>query len=333
MTLLTVRFYTELEEERARRFRVLQFYIVNICGYLEDHFDCLTVQLASCLSTEQKALPAFQKINRKPLHDNDSLTKYLYLSWASEIQLRMGALTDTFMLRYTNCWAPVHAYYSIYMLVQAWFLCMGEERFPDNHTDSLRMISNQLKQRRLLPQPWSVLCSGCPQTDKVSYPNLPDDADSTSHIEVLSRPTVEDFWPRYCKMLRTTREKRLESSLNEWKRQNNRKKMYAHEKEAVANNVAPTTLFDFFWRLRIRANYRDVSTFLMSSVDEQWHQEFSRSLLTLTESTCVLLSNLIVKYSGSRSYLSALEAFLANQLISAPEIFGPFSDAKRLAIS
>ena len=45
----------------------------------------------------------------------------------------------------------------------------------------------------------------------------------------------------------------------------------------------PTTLFDFFWRLRVRSNYQDVDTFLMSSVGEAWHRDFYESLSAVTE--------------------------------------------------
>lgn len=332
MTLLTVKLPSEEELERTRRFKVLQSYVVNICNYLEDRLDCTNDQLATLLSQEQQELPAFQKINRKQIPDPGLLTKYLYLSWVSEIQLRLGVLTEPLMLRYTNCWAPVHAYYAVSMLAQAWFLCMGEDPAPDNHTDTLRMISNQLKQRILLPQPWNVLCSGCPQTKEVEYDNLPDSAESNRHIEMLSAPTVDDFWPRYCTMLRTTREKRLEKNLNEWKRRNNRKNMYRREKSAVASKVVPTTLFDFLWRLRIRVNYRDVTTFLMPAVSSQWHQEFSCGLLTVTNLTCIFLNNLIIKYSGGQQYATALEGFLENKLISAPEVFEPFSRVKNMAL-
>lgn len=183
MAPINVKFPSAEEEERARRFRVLQFYIVNICTYLEDNLNCSPESMAARLNRKQRALPGFNKVNRKVLTDEDSLKKYLYLSWASEIQLRLGVLTDPFMLKYTNCWAPVHAYYAVYMLVQAWFLSMGEGCLPDNHTDTLKMISNQLKQRVLFPQPWNVLCTGCPQLDEVCYLHIPDGVNPERHVE------------------------------------------------------------------------------------------------------------------------------------------------------
>ena len=332
MTVFTVRFPTDEEEEGGRRFRVLNFYLANICEYLCDRFACDLDQVPWELLIEQRGLSGFQKIEKRSNLDEDLFRKYLFLSWASEIQMRLGQLNDPVMLQYSNCWAPVHAYYTIYMLSQAWFVSMGTLKPPDNHTGALRMIANQIKQRSIMPLPWSVWCEGCPQTRNVQYGGAPPNADTDRHIEVLAKPIAEEFWPRFGIMLRTTRERKLDRSFMEWKRQNNRKRMSRDQKENIAKNAGPTTIYDFFWRLRIRANYRDVSTFLMSSVDEAWHHDFFFHLLSVTVQTSTVLNNLIIRYCGANTYTQALKAFLSTDMVRMPEVFDPFEASKRLVI-
>ena len=70
------------------------------------------------------------------------------------------------------------------------------------------------------------------------------DADPTASVELLSNPISETFWPRFCKMLETTRRRRLRDQYRAWCKQNNRKITRAPEKRRIAATFPPTTLFD-----------------------------------------------------------------------------------------
>lgn len=83
------------------------------------------------------------------------------------------------------------------------------------------------------------------------------------------------------------------------------------EKRNIASNLPKTTLFDFFWRLRVRSNYQDVELFLMSSVGDVWHRDFYESLSAVTESTCMLFESLIIQRVGPQPYGRAIEVFRA----------------------
>jgi hypothetical protein len=147
--------------------------------------------------------------------------------------------------------------------------------------------------------------SGSPDLDSAQWHGLPVDVDTNAHIEVLGNPTLETFWPRFCKMLETTRSRRLTSRYDEWKRREGRQRINRAQKEALARNLSATTLFDFLWRLRVRANYQDVESFLMSNVGPDWQQELYEGLCLITETTCLLLENLIVRRTGRATYEEA----------------------------
>ena len=131
----------------------------------------------------------------------------------------------------------------------------------------------------------------------------------TSRSRPLKRWILNDFYPRFAKMLETTRDLRLARLRKEWLRKNNRKKMMAAEKEALAARLHATSVFDYLWRLRIRSNYGDVSAFLMSGVEDRSHGAFHNGLVSLASAICLLIQSLIVARIGPQPYADALDEF------------------------
>jgi hypothetical protein len=225
--------------------------------------------------------------------------------------LRIATEGGGAFLRYSNAWTPVHAYYAVYMSVHAWFATLGMTGMLDDHTSTLRTVVAQLVRRRLVPHPWDVSCSGYPELGERVIDGVPANADCDAHFEPLANPSIEDFYPRLAKMLETTRNERLKRNRREWLAQQGRKNMKADEKRALGARLAPTTVFDYLWRLRVRANYRDVSVFLMSGLEDTSHAAFHSGLLGLVDATCLLIQSLIVSYVGPRPYAYALDEFVA----------------------
>jgi hypothetical protein len=120
-------------------------------------------------------------------------------------------------------------------------------------------------------------------------------------------------------MLGTTRAKRLDRHFDEWKRQSGRKQIRAAEKRNVESRVWTTTLFDFLFRLRVRANYREVASFLTWAVGEDWQSDFLQSLVRVTDLTTLLLDSLVVQQVGPDVYGSALDQFLEHDIADLPK--------------
>lgn len=329
---LVIRLPSPEEEERARRFQVHKNYIAGITLFLESEYGLAGAPLMTGLAAAQRSLDGFGRIQRRQVNEA-RLTQYLSLAWASELQFRLPGLGDRSLLQYSNAWAPIHAYYSIYMSAQAWFATVGAEDIVDNHTGSLNTLSNQIAQRALFPQPWSVTCSGCPHLGETHFAGLPVDAEADGQFKILANPTIDDFWPRYCKLLETTRKRRLDRNIEEWKRRRRRKNCRADEKREIAGKLLPTTLFDFFWRLRIRSNYRDVRSFLLSGVGDAWQQDFYRALEVVLEASVLLLESLVVAYSGPDAYKKALDEFVGSQRKDLPELRDPFTSRAGIVLA
>jgi len=305
---LVIRFPSDEEDARIKRFTVHRNYLGSIELFLAVLYGTGRDQAAN-LVTAQRALPAFQRIQRRATADERELRRLLGISWASELQLRLANIGGDVFLRYSNAWTPVQAYYAVYMSIHAWLSTAGMGHI-DDHTGTLRAAVRHLVEARLLPHPWDVNCSGSPELGERAIAGAPANANIDAHFENLSAPSLGDFYPRLAKMLETTRDNRLQRNRREWLAQHKRKAMKKEEKRSLAASLHATTLFDYLWRLRIRANYGDVSTFLMSGVEDRSHGAFHAGLVSLTAGTCLLLQSLIVARVGQRAFASALDEFV-----------------------
>jgi hypothetical protein len=208
----------------------------------------------------------------------------------------------------------VHAYYSVYGALQAWFAANGMTGIADDHAATLRSIATMNQQRNLLPAPWGVLCVRCPMRKERRYLNEPAASTLADHIEVLAVPNPDDdadFWPRYGTWLRSTREARLEAREADWKRKNNRKKISTAARTQIAGSLAPTSVFDCFWRMRIRSNYGSVDQFLALHVDEREHLAYFRAICSVTRATLALLEIYVARKVGRDTFAELVTDFLA----------------------
>lgn len=298
------------EAERSRRFTVHRHYLGSVELMLAALYGMGDDQPTGLLAV-QRRLPAFTRIQRRAVANPAELRRLLAISWASEIQLRLADVGGDSFLRYSNAWGPVQAYYAVYMSIHAYLSTVGMGGLVDDHTSTLRTAVSQVVLRGLLPHPWDMTCAGCPELGTRVISGVPAGVNPDAHFENLAGPTFEDFYPRFAKMLDSTRTQRLERNRREWLARSGRKRMPRAEKEAAASRLHPTTVFDYLWRLRIRSNYGDVSAFLMSGVDDRSHAAFHRGLVTLASGTCLLLQSLIIAYVGPGPYETALNEFTA----------------------
>ena len=273
--VIVVRFPSEEEQDRISPFTVHRHYLTNMEVMLDALYGAGEAQPQAMVAA-QRTLPGFGRMQRRPLHGVAELRRLLCICWGSELQLRLGTVAGDAFLRYSNAWAPVQAYYAVYMSIHAWLVTIGMGGPIDDHTSTLRTVASHLVRRRLLPYPFLINCTGHPKLHERQVHGLPADTDPDLHIELLAAPNLADFHPRYAKMLDPTRNARLERGRREWLARNGRKRMPKAEQRAMASRLHPTSVFDYLWRLRIRSNYGDVSSFLLSGVEDRSHGRCTR---------------------------------------------------------
>lgn len=315
-------FPSEHEDELIRRFRVTLNYLVSVQYFLAHRYGHGN-NLYPGLTAALNAHPAFIKLHKRSLNDNehDRIQRHLEIAWVTELVLRMpAALGSGRALQVTNAWAPVHAYYSVNMTLQAWFDANGMVGLTDDHTATLRSISNQIRDRHLFPAPWSLLCNGNPhKSGGCNYVHEPSPGACSGKIEPLSIPTPfvgagdeDDFFRRLGMWLRTTREARLKASEAAWKAKHKRTKIDPKERKRAYEKLHGTSLFDCLWRLRIRSNYRSVETYLVRHVSDSDALVFHRSLVFVTRATLCLIESYVSRMVGAERYEQLANAFLAN---------------------
>lgn len=304
---------TDEEQDLLRRFTVNRNYLQAAAGFVTTSYG-RREKLYEGLRATIEAMPVFQRIQRGAV-DLEQLRRFLTLAWTSEIQLHLPAIMgNDSMLAFANTWAPVHAYYAVYGMLQAWFAANRMTGVADDHTATLRTVSKQIEQRDLFPEPWNLLAIGCPMRKERSHLN-DHGHDCTRHIEVLSVPVVlgedPDFWPRMGTWLRSTREARLTAREEQWKRKEKKQRIAKAERTKIAQSVAPTSIFDCFWRMRIRSNYGTVDPYLVNHISESDHAIYNRSLCTVTRATVALLELYIMRKIGKPEFSKIASDFVA----------------------
>jgi hypothetical protein len=80
------------------------------------------------LRSAVQARRAWQHIQRSRTTDHDEIRRFLVLGWTSEVQLQVpSTLGESAPSGFFNAWSPVHAYYAVYGVLQAWFAANGME--------------------------------------------------------------------------------------------------------------------------------------------------------------------------------------------------------------
>jgi hypothetical protein len=303
---------SEQEEELLRRFTVNRNYLSALAGFLGETYG-RGPDLYSGLQSVVRDHRPYHAIQRREA-DLDEVRRFLVLGWTSEIQLHLPSrMGSEAAVGFANAWAPVHAYYSAFGLLQAWFAANGMAGTANDHTATLRTISSMIEQRKLFPEPWNLLAVGCPMRKERLHLNA-DGIDCVSHVEVLSTPvplgTDPTFWPRFGTWLRSTREARLLAREREWKERNKAGRIPKVERTKFATSLAPTSIFDCLWRMRIKSNYGTIDPYLVSRISTIDHQIFSESLCLSTRATLGLLELYVAARIGSAAYRQIASEFV-----------------------
>lgn len=82
----------------------------------------------------------------------------------------------------------------------------------------------------------------------------------------------------------------------QWKKENNKKQVRKAQKQILMSNLAPTTTLNFLYRLRIRSNYADAESYLMSLENSDRAIQYYESLKTVLNAALANLELIIARY-------------------------------------
>lgn len=251
---------------------------------------------------------SFRRIQTGQCMQQQLVCRLLRNAWLTEIQLGLPSRYSE-LVSYSNHWAPVQLYYSIYLAIRAFFLAENRN-VGEDHTTTLKTISSDVFSRpELFPSPWKILCKGDPSGSNIEYSNLPDRIE-IQPVSSLTSGEYVDYWGSYGLFLKTTRERQIDKSINDWKKSNRRKRIRDRERANLVGRLSPTSFFHCIYRLRIRSNYSDVESFLVSIERSDDSAKFNRSLRRICWYTVLVLELLIARYVGRRLFTQWVEEFI-----------------------
>jgi len=298
--ILKFKSYTEEDLLNQNKFKVYLNYLKSISNLLDHSYFTETRYLEEIIFSK-----TFKDIKSKNT-DIGKITKLLRNSWLTEIQLNFTKDHPEFMA-YSNHWACVQLYYSVYLSLRALSVAMNkQEPGAHHHAATLREISQDIYNRpNLFPYPWRVICAGDPNKPNFIY--LPQNVLISPISPLVSNPK---FWDSYSTFLKTTRKRQLESKRKDWLNKNKRKNLSKEARKEITTKMPPTTFFDCLYRLRTRANYQDAELFLMAIEIEEWAKTFNYSLRNIANHTLLIIELLIMRYMGKQNFVKIVSDFL-----------------------
>jgi hypothetical protein len=226
-------------------------------------------------------------------------------AWFTETQLNHSREYPEF-IPYANHWACVQVYYAVYSNMRALFTAVNPQ-IGGAHALNLKEISQLIVNRRaMFPYPLSVTCSGDPESkDSIAYNNLPANVGISQISALKSNPK---FWDSYCLFLKTTRRRQIEDKRKD-PPYSKQKRISKIVKSEIVNSIPPTTLFDCLFRLRVRANYDDIDSFIIAVDDKDSAYKFHSSLINIGYHTMQATELLILRYIGKNNFVALVSEF------------------------
>lgn len=257
--------------------------------------------------------------------NNTGVLSSLKNAWGTELLIDMGKLyvNEPELCKLSNNWNVVQLYYVLYHVTQAVVLAKGFPR-PIRHSKIQNHFFDLWAGRNKCLEPWTL------SFDSQGARNIPShiNVDDTKHQWTYCSP--DNAWNLACKALKTTRNEKLEESrknAREEKRRAKRKlrsqklanqnvkirgnkilpiiplpRLTPDEKLAINKNALPTTMIDYFWRLRIKTNYKDSAMFTDGCIDNNLALQIRNDLSILASSTLLLAELTIGNLLGSNTF-------------------------------
>ena len=238
----------------------------------------------------------------------DRAAQYLRNAWATEVLLNAPRqVGGADLITFANHWAVVQAYYAVFEALNAVVLVGGSTNPPRNHAAMLRWAAHQLGTAASpFPAPWTCRVTGPPGYGFEGFPT----GWTRTQVSNIANVTVLDCFDRIVQTLKTTRDHQIEERRPNWisglrtttgAPRRNLPRRVLDERAAA---MAPTTLFDLLYRLRIRSNYQEADAFLRGALGSADAEAFHRALCDVVAAT-LLVIEIHVAYRVGADLLAA----------------------------
>lgn len=263
---------------------------------------------------ELKKIPYYNKIKIKNENfDIGQVRKLLWNSWSTEYAYRIGEKIDNNeYYKFSLHWNFPQAYYSVYLSMTAFHETQGVA--SEQHGKSIKLFGISIKENHY-PSAIAFYSSGL--KNEFEYNGLNSFTEFPKENSVLSKiECLEDAELQLATFLKTTRIKNAEDKRNRFakqkdKRFNNtkgefRKSFNKKHWDIIYKTIPITSVFNLLYRLRIKANYRDIESFINADID---FKSFHLSLGKLIYYLNFIHEAYIAKAIGITEYEKILKDF------------------------
>ena len=263
---------------------------------------------------ELKKIPYYNDIKIKNGDfDIQQVRKLLWNSWSTEYAYRIGEKIDNNdYYKFSLHWNFPQAYYSVYLSMTAFHETQGTAN--EQHEKSIKLFGNSVKDKHY-PRAISFYTSGL--KDEFKYYGLPNFKGFPKDNSVLSKiDCLEDAELQLATFLKTTRKKNAEDKRKRCEKKKDsrfktakgefRKSFQKKHWDIIYKTIPTTSVFNLLYRLRIKANYRDIESFINADID---FKSFHTSLGELIYYLNFVHEAYIVKAIGIKEYEKILNGF------------------------
>ncbi|HEY8083525.1 MAG TPA: hypothetical protein VIE64_08255 [Solirubrobacterales bacterium] len=256
--------------------------------------------------------------------------RLLRVAWQTELAARLSESFDDPDLRRIGALSlPMQAYYALFNARRALSIAAGAPIY--SHTSMHKDFANN--RVGVLPPPWGIVLNGDPRST-LDCAMAPNPRGFTPYkfnpMERSHAPEAHLFYA-----LLIARRWKFEEARKKWL-ENNRKhdgsryvRLPSGKPDELVDGLRPTTVLDFLYELRRRANYEKADEFL-SSADDAVVKRYYDGILYLVTSGLLLTEAQIALFAGTDALEEAATTWISRAQRIGSSATRPLKD--RLAV-
>jgi hypothetical protein len=249
-----------------------------------NHFDAaITFIQHDDLNTDLRKIPFYNTLTIKNKEfDIERCKKLFWNCWSTENAFH-SAISDTEFYKFALHWHFPQAYYSIYLCMTAFHETQGIA--IDNHEKSIKLFGNSVKDGHY-PKAISYYVTG--GYNDFTFKGLSRISDKEFN-SVSKINNIEDAEMQIASFLKSTRKQNAENKRNRGEKEFSKNKDFQNKDgelvkrftkkhwNIIYNKIPETTLLNLIYRLRIKANYHDIETFINADLDfKKFHETIGK---------------------------------------------------------
>lgn len=280
-----------------------------------NHFFAVNFHIQS--NTEKyilKKVPYFNSLKCQNINFNiDTCRKLLWNAWSTEYAYSLGTqINNLDYYKFALHWNFPQAYYSVYLIMTAFHETQGIAN--EQHEKSIKLFGNSAKGNHY-PSALCFYANGLHEEFK--YLGLNDFKTFPNNFTGLSRiDSLDEAQAQIALFLKSTRKKNAEHKRGKLEAANDKKflnkkgefrKSFLKEHwDIIYQSIPETTILNMMYRLRIKANYHDIESFMNADID---FKLFHECLGNIIDYINFVHEAYIVKVIGKKEYEDILNKF------------------------